>query len=412
MKKILIPGILFLFQLTLNAQNNPSYLYKVGIADSVHSTILNEQRQLFIQFPQSYEPGSDRTYPVAYILDGEIFLPNVSMVQDYYSGGFFPEMILVGISNSENRTRDLTPTVVKTKYGMPFNEETGGADKFMLFIKEELIPYIEHKYPVTNYRTLIGHSYGGLFAIYCLVNHPNLFANYLTIDPSLDWDNQIVLKQAKEKLAKQDYHGKSVYISLSGQLHMQNPDITIDNVMQDTTDFTIFARSNIEFSNLVKQNKASGLAIEWEFFPNDLHGTIPYPSLRNGMISLFKWFQWEKTDKFNSPETSKEELYEIVKYRADKLKNHFGYNVSPYPEEIFNMSGYMNLDMGQPEKSKMFFELAIEYYPNSANAYDSMAEFYEAQKDYASALKYATKAYEISGSDRYKKRIEEIKLKK
>ena len=54
--------------------------------------------------------------------------------------------------------------------------------------------------------------------------------------------------------------------------------------------------------------------------------------------------------------------------------DHFGYAEPPYPEELLNMSGYMNMDMDQPEKAKMYFELAIEYYPQSANAYDSMKE--------------------------------------
>jgi Tfp pilus assembly protein PilF len=73
------------------------------------------------------------------------------------------------------------------------------------------------------------------------------------------------------------------------------------------------------------------------------------------------------------------------------------------------MSGYMNLDMQQPEKAKMYFEFAINYYPESANAYDSMAEYYESQNDNDNALKFVSKAYEISGDDYFKKRIETLK---
>jgi Tfp pilus assembly protein PilF len=60
----------------------------------------------------------------------------------------------------------------------------------------------------------------------------------------------------------------------------------------------------------------------------------------------------------------------------------------------------------------MYFELAIEYYPESANAYDSMAEYYEAQNDNTNALKFVTKAYEINGGDYFKNRIEKLKEKK
>ncbi len=340
-----------------------------------------------------------------------MFLPTVNDVQNYYSGGFMPEMVLVGISNDKNRVRDLTTSSITTKYGMPFNEKNGEANNFRKFIEEELIPFIEKKYPVTNYRTLIGHSYGGLFTISTLINQPSLFANYLAIDPSLDWDDQKLLKEAQEIIATQKYENKALFMSLSGQLHMQKSQITIDNVMQDTTDFTLFARSNIAFSNMVKQNVKNGLTVEWKFYPKDIHGTIPFPSIMDGLISLFEWYQMENTDKINSFDTPIEELLSIIKYREQKLKEHFEYPEPPYPEELLNMSGYMNMDMQQPAKAKMYFEFAIEFYPESANAYDSMADYYEAEGDFTNAIKYVTKAFELSGNDFYKKRIEELKRK-
>jgi len=406
-------GFIMLSQLFVKAQisQNQQFLQKVGVIDSLYSQTLKESRNIYIQLPASYTPEKNEKYPVVFVLDGEIFLPTVNDLLNYYSGGFMPEMVLVGISNDKNRIRDLTTSTITTKYGMPFNDENGKADDFSKFIEKELIPFIENKYPVTNFRTLIGHSYGGLFTIYTLINHPHLFANYLAIDPSLDWDNQKLLKEAQEILTTQKYKNKSLFMSLSGQLHMQNSKVTIDNVMQDTTEFTLFARSNIAFSNLVKKNSKNGLTFDWKFYPRDIHGTVPFPSIMDGLISLFEWFQMENTDKINSFDTPKEELLSIIKYREKKLKTHLGYSEPPYPEELLTMSGYMNMDMQQLEKTKMYFDLAIEYYPQSANAYDSMADYYEAQNNYANAIKYVTKAFELSGDDYHKKRMEELKEK-
>jgi predicted alpha/beta superfamily hydrolase len=412
-KIFLITGVVvFSLQFAHSQTNqNNQFLQKVGVLDSLYSQTLKESKEIYVQLPANYNPNSDKKYPVVYILDGEVFLPTVSDVQDYYSGGFTPEMVLVGISNSKNRMRDLTTSKIKTMYGMPFNDENGEAANFSKFIETELIPFVEKKYPVTNFRTLIGHSYGGLFTIYALIHHPQLFSNYVAIDPSLDWDDQKLINESREILSSQNYKGKSLFMSLSGQLHMQNQEVTIENVMQDTSDITLFARSNITFSNIVYQNKNNELTFEWKFYPKEIHGTIPFPSIMDGLISLFEWYQWENTDKFNSPDTPKEELSKMVKYREQKLQNHFGYSVAPYPEEILNMSGYMNLDMDQPEKAKMFFEFLIAYYPKSANAYDSMADYYERTDDYKNALKFVTKAYEIDANDYYKQRIEELKEK-
>ena len=410
---ILIIGLTFFFQQFASSQTNQNiqFLQKVGALDSLYSESLKEYRNFYVQLPANYNTNKNKKYPVVFSLDGEILLPTVNNVQSFYSGGFMPEMVLVGISNANNRTRDLTTSKIKEKYGMPFNEENGEADNFSNFIETELIPFIENKYRVTNFRTLIGHSYGGLFTLYTLINHPQLFSNYLAIDPSLDWDGQKLLTEAQEKLSSKNYKGKSLFLSLSGQLHMQNPQVTIDNVMQDTSDLTLFARSNITFSTMVKQNNKNGLAFEWKFYPKDLHGTISYPSIKDGLIFNFVWYQMENTDKFNSPTTSKEELFNIVNYRAKKLERYFNYAVPPYPEDLFNALGYMSLDMGRLGKAKMFFEFAIEFYPNSPNTYDSMADYYERNNDYYNALKFVTKAYEISDNDYYMQRIEALKKK-
>ncbi|WP_416446489.1 alpha/beta hydrolase-fold protein [Leeuwenhoekiella sp. A16] len=408
---LLILFLIVVFQNRGNAQKiqEDHFLQKEGVLDSLYSKVLNENREIYIQMPASYTAGSQQKYPVIYILDGEVFLPTVTNVLDFYSGGFMPEMVVVGISNRENRVRDLTTSPVTTINGMPFNLENGQAANFFSFIEDELVPYIEQKYPVTQFRTLIGHSYGGLFTIYSLLEHKSLFANYIAIDPSLDWDKQKMIHRSKEVLSAQNFNGKSLFVSLGGQLNMQDPNITIENVMQDTTDFTLFARSNIMFSEFVRENQNNQLSFNWKFYQEELHGTIAFPSIKDGLIAVFKWFQMENTDKFNSPDTPIDELTAIINYRADKLKKHFGYAVPPYPEDLLNMLGYMSMDMEQPEKSKMFFEFGIKYYPASANAYDSMADYYEASIDYVNALKYVSKAFEISGSDNYRDRIEKLK---
>ncbi len=109
--------------------------------------------------------------------------------------------------------------------------------------------------------------------------------------------------------------------------------------------------------------------------------------------------------------TPKEEINELVQYRSKKLERHFGYSVPPYPDYLFNVLGYMSMDRERMEKAKMFFELAIEYYPKSANTYDSMADYYERNDDYTNALKFVAKAFEISNDDYHKERIEGLKKK-
>jgi tetratricopeptide (TPR) repeat protein len=78
-------------------------------------------------------------------------------------------------------------------------------------------------------------------------------------------------------------------------------------------------------------------------------------------------------------------------------------------EELFSGYGYMNLQMGQPEKSKLFFSEYIKYYPKSAAAYEGMSDYCSSQKDTENALKYMKMAFEISKSDYHKEKIKKLK---
>jgi len=402
----------FFFIGSQNGFAQKTYLSQLGVEDSLFSKTLDESRTFWVQVPASYDPQNPLSYPVAYVLDGSVHFNAVSTVHNYYSGGYIPEMIIVGVSNRKNRTRDLTTSKIEKRRGQTYYQENGEADKFVKFIENELIPLIDKKYPTTNYRTLIGHSYAGLFTINTLMKHTHLFENYLVIDPSLDWDNQKLLKESEEIMKNKNFKGKSLFISLGGQLHMQNSEININNVMKDTSEFSLFARSNIMFSELTEKNKQNGLNTKWKFYEDDIHGTIPLPSILDGLIYFFNWYPIENTDKFNNPETPIDELVKFIENREKKLYAKFGYTAPPFEEGLFNMLGYMSMDMGLPEKSLMYFNMNIKYYPKSANVYDSVADYYIAQKDFENALKKVKKAYKISGSEHHKSRIEEVKTLK
>ncbi len=410
---VLIGSILMVKQQAI-AQTTVSQTeqFQNRIVDSIFSKTLNENRDFWVRLPDNFQPDNDEKYAVIYLMDGFSLESSLEAVYDNYWGHYLPHMILVGISNRSNRTRDLTTSQIKMRRGIAMDNETGGAETFTKFMEKELIPYIDSKYPTSGYRTLIGHSYAGLFTINILINHKHLFQNYIAIDPSLDWDDQKLLKEAKEKLSTESYEGKSLYVSLAAeQLHMWNEEITMQNIMDDSSEFTLFARSIIEFSNYTKSQKQNGLNFLWKVYNEDLHGTVPLPSIRDGLIFLFEWYQFKSPQKYNNPETPIEELIALLKEQEQIYTEHFGVPTAPMIDEMLNGYGYMNLQMGQPKKAFMFFEMNIKYNPTNANAYDSMAEYYESQNDKKNALKYLNKAYEISGDQYYKERIETLNKK-
>ena len=132
-----------------------------------------------------------------------------------------------------------------------FGETSGGGEKFISFIEKELIPHIDSLYPTSPYRMFIGHSIGGLMVIYSLLNHSNLFNSYLAIEPSLWWDDQVILKQAQQTLDTKDLNGKRLYVAMANGLPTN---VDTSPIRKDTSTSVLIRHpvSILEFIDLLK----------------------------------------------------------------------------------------------------------------------------------------------------------------
>jgi predicted alpha/beta superfamily hydrolase len=160
--------------------------------------------ELFVALPLDYGK-SQKSYPVVYMLDADYSFALVrNVVQHFVEREDLPPMILVAIAypgaatNREtykkNRTRDYTPAYAPSGgYGTEYQKVSGGGPKFRAFIASELIPFVDRRFRTTSDRTIIGHSYGGLFATYVLLTEPALFKRYVIVSPSIWYANRVAL---------------------------------------------------------------------------------------------------------------------------------------------------------------------------------------------------------------------------
>jgi predicted alpha/beta superfamily hydrolase len=117
------------------AQNNIDELV-LGEYIKIYSKVLSEERRIFIRLPFGYEQSSEK-YPVLLVLDEHAHSIHASGTVSFLSGnGAIPQTIVISIPNTD-RQRDFTPT--KTDV-VP---NGGGADNFIKFLKDELIPYVD-----------------------------------------------------------------------------------------------------------------------------------------------------------------------------------------------------------------------------------------------------------------------------
>lgn len=132
-----------------------------GLSRTLHSRILGEDRSVLIRLPAGYDDSDgSKVYPVLYQLDGEeaAFLRTVSAI-DYLVNmtNRVPDYVVVGITNT-NRHRDMDPAQ--------------RADRFLEFIKTELIPWVDGNYRTSGLRLLCGMSASSVFAVHSLLQEP------------------------------------------------------------------------------------------------------------------------------------------------------------------------------------------------------------------------------------------------
>lgn len=210
MKKV---PFLFLFVFFFTSVSATSQTKKepfiLGEKVRIHSDILDEDREILIYFPQDYEQ-SDEKYPVLYLLDGEWHFIHTSGIVQFLARPRVektPQMIVVAVVNAA-RGRDFSPS---TWPG--YKTYTGGADDFIRFLKNELIPFVDENYRSGTTKILAGHSLAGTFTLYTVLTQPEMFNAYIALSPCLFWYDRFMLKKSEEFAGRYDELDKTLYIA-------------------------------------------------------------------------------------------------------------------------------------------------------------------------------------------------------
>lgn len=410
--KQLIFAFLSLSCFTVFAQENNKIV--IGTVDSIQSKILAEQRKIWVHVPDS-DPNSlysRETYPVVYLMDGDAhFYSVVGLIQqlsEVNGNSLFPKMIVVGIPNTD-RMRDLTPT--KSNFD-PFGvggmgDNTGGGQKFIEFMEKELIPHIESHYPTAPHRVLIGHSLGGLMVMEAFVNHTDLFNSYLSIDPSMWWDNQKLLKQLSSTIDKKIFKNKSLFLGVANTMPAG-----MDTMMvrKDTVTYNLHIRSILQLADLVNKNKPAGLNWSYKYYADDDHGSVPLIAEYDALRFMFSDFRMTFVQALFEP-GNKMSGDSAITAHYKKLSAKMGYEIVP-PEPLVNSLGYNFLQGKQMDKAFRFFSMNVRNYPKSFNAYDSMGDYYDGAGDKKKAIEFYTKALTFRDYPETKEKLAKLKAEK
>ena len=265
-------SFLLLFSLQSKAQSVKLFNHISNEVYTLHSKVLNQERQFYIHVPEQDSAMPGKALPVLYLLDGENHFQIISSYIDYLSHyEILPQIIVVGIINID-RKKDLTPSHTTISYDGREDstlKTSGGNEQFLQFIETELMPYIETNYKTTSYKILAGHSFGGIATINCMLTHPNMFNAYIAVSPSLYWDNNYMLKLTENKLAKLSSLQKRFFYS-------------------DGNEGTFFHTDLLKFDSLIRNGTQKGLEYKYKYYPEETHMTEPIVAYYDALRFIFQ----------------------------------------------------------------------------------------------------------------------------
>ncbi|WP_167029324.1 alpha/beta hydrolase [Chryseobacterium sp. Tr-659] len=322
----------------------------IGEKQNLFSKVLNENREIWVHLPKTYDDNTinPARYPVIYLLDGEINFEYFSGMTDFISRPPYadiPECIVVGIKNTE-RTRDLTPT--KSEKKSPVNPnvilfaDSGGSENFVKFMQEEVKPFINKNYRTQDYSILVGHSFGGLFAINTFLSHPDYFNAYVANDPSLWWDHKVTISRTQQYLEKNKKFpaNTSLYVSQA------------DNEEQQKNWNSDMTQAIDEFKGIIEKN--GSLNYKHSFFEGETHGTVSYQGNYEALKFIFKGFRTDIKQLAKDPQKLEDD------YKKFSEKTGAGFIPSePYLNVVLKFMKTNNFK----ESETYFMKMKNKYYP-------------------------------------------------
>jgi len=329
----------------------------IGKYRKLHSKILNEDRILLVNLPEGYNETTN-SYPVLYILYGGqpqgYFAEAVHIVGRLNEASRIPDMIIVGVKNTD-RYRDCLP--------INRNGEPGGADNFLKFFIEELIPFVDKSYRTKNFRILLGPQAGAAFSVYALMENPELFrVNIITNPFWIRSNREYMLTKANDFFSKEGL--------LDNFLFMTN------NTSGDNEATMEYLR---KFTTIVEEGKKRDFTLILNPLEKREVGIISSPGLKKGLETFF--------EKYKFPGEIQIDGLEDLKQYYRNLSQNYGYEVD-IPEFTLIRQGDKLEERDKLEEAKIVFEYVVEKYPHDLNSYARLAELHRRWGNYNLSIKY------------------------
>jgi predicted alpha/beta superfamily hydrolase len=306
------------------------------------TAVAGQEYVLQISLPGNYAK-SNKKYPVLYLMDSQWDFPLVTALYgEQYYDGFIPEIIIVGVTwggshpNPDSlRARDYTPT---NQNGAP---QSGGADKFLSFLKNELFPFIEKNYNADpNERVLMGCSLGGLFTLYTLFTQPQMFGKYVAASPAYGWDNEVLYQHLNKYFQKSNPPAR-LFMCIGGA------ESNVPGFEKLTKTLRDHATSSLQIESRVLENTGHS-GTKGEGFARGLQFVFQRPSLKLSSNVLNKYVGGYEFDNGMAVDVKQENGMLVAFVHSNRITLY-----ASSETDFYSTAGFINVHFKKDEKGNV-----------------------------------------------------------
>jgi hypothetical protein len=305
----------------------------IGETITVSSRHLNKDMIIDVYLPAGYSEKSD-LYPVLVTCQSH-FLHVSGITADLAWKNSTPELIVASVRNYSSG--DFVPEKIE---GHP---DSGGADRFIAFFRDELIPDLDSRYRTRPFRIFYSGSFGGGFCVYMFLSQPDVFNAYLAATPAIDFEggSPLIMDNLQSYLAKNSYQDRFLYLGVENEPHLVP-------LLE-------------KFVGILGEADMKGSKWEYHPFLDEDHGSIANKVIYHGLKFVFS--EWNVI-----PDEIAGQGVGAIRSYTSALSKKYGYDIGVSRFAVA-MAARSYRDQGRAEDVIDLLKLSLEYEPDSEMAW-------------------------------------------
>lgn len=339
--------------------------YSQVTSETFESFKLNERRPIKIYVPENY--SEEKSYPLLVVMDAEyLFDITVSSVKFYSYWQEMPEAIVVGIDQNYNNIR-YEDADFSDRDGLPKDK----ANEFFEFVGAELVPYIQTKYTIANFKGIVGHSITANFSNYYLFKEKPLFDAYVVLSPTLA---PMMENRVPERLASFE-DKKFYYLATSDK------------------DIKEYQGRILNLHNSIKSLTKENIHYYFDNFNDASHHSIAAYAIPKALDQIFNVYKPISKEEFKTKMLALETpVYDYLVEKYETIETLFGFKKTVSLNDI--MATYAATQKKEDlESLQNLSKLSKKEYPDTMLGFFFEAEYYEQMGEPKKALRTYEKAF-------------------